>query len=250
MKTSNKILLSTQLIFLFGFIGFLCALRANFTEAVEITDFGASRTINYNNIEPFEWLSVDANCKVELVPGEGFVTIETFENIQDYVKCEVKDGKLRIGEGTNFNSEKKPPIHVKIGIGEKLEKMEFLGVCEVSSSEILDIADLEIRAYGSVNANLQINATLINARTNGASNLTLSGTTQKLEARSTASGNIYAKDLVTAIANVRADDAALMELNVSELLEVNANGAANVRYKGSPVLKSRARDAASVSEMK
>jgi len=245
MKTSNKIFLSTLFIVLAGFIGFLFAVRANLVIPEEVTDFGESKTIRYNDVD-FETLKISANCQVELVSGAGSVVIETYENIKEYVIAE-EDGKvLKIKQGTNFYSLKKPPIHVKIGIGDKLQKMELGGTCVVRSSEVLDITDIVINANGSVNVDLELNATLVNTKVQGSSNLTLKGTAKKLESRCTGSANLYAKDLATAIANVKVYGSSLTEVNADELLEVSAAGSANVRYRGNPVLKSSAKGSARV----
>lgn len=107
---------------------------------------------------------------------------------------------------------------------------------EDASSIVLDISagEIEVDVKGNSTVELNANASEVDADISSSSTLTLIGSGQELEVKADGSGQFVGYEFNSRDADLDASDGAIIQANVSEKLDAEADSGGSITYKGDP----------------
>jgi hypothetical protein len=163
------------------------------------------------DVSEFKQVDVSA-IQVEITAQKDFsVEVEADDNLLPLVRTEVRGGVLRIE--TNGRYKSRNPIIVRVS-APNIEDLDVSGASKVSLTNLS-------------NENFAIHSS-------GASKIKVEGTTANLEIKTSGASKINAENLKAENVSVDASGASHATVSVSGDLKVNASGASNVSYTGTP----------------
>jgi hypothetical protein len=180
---------------------------------------GGDRITQTRSIAPFERLEIVDSVDVEVVPGDGReVRVYGGEDVLDRVETESSGGVLRIDvrdRGIVIGDDPLGDVRVQVAASE-LDAVQIESSADVRLGELaLPELVLEIEGAGEVEA---------------------SGAADKLTATIQGAGDAKLSELAVRTATVVVQGAGEAHVNVSERLDVTVQGAADVVYRGDPVV--------------
>lgn len=223
MTTIAKILIS---ILLALFIS-SCSFNANFGTGERGSGVVTQDTRNAS--EEFTTISAAEGLDVYVTQAnETSIYIEADDNIIDFIKTDIKDGKLSIHTSKNIGNATKK-IYVTLPIITKLKSSSGANVIVKNTIETNKIA---LNASSGSNIKLEITANEIKAKSSSGANIRISGSTNNLFTNASSGSNIKAKKLITKTCNAAASSGSGISLNVSEDLKANASSGGAISYTG------------------
>jgi hypothetical protein len=203
----------------------------------------------FSSVELAGW----GRLHIETGESEG-LTIETDQNLLEYIETEVADGRLVIRHRRRVVLRPSTTIDYYLTVID-LEGISVSGAGDVNVPEIsgerfdvrisgagsvevdglsVQVADVDITGAGNVDLGA-LNADRLDVDISGAGDLSvLTGEVRVQEIGITGGGNHQARGLQCAEAEVRLSGLGNATLRVSERLQVSISGAGSVRYIGSP----------------
>jgi hypothetical protein len=180
---------------------------------------GGDRITQTREVAPFDRLEVADSVDVEVVPGDGReVRVYGGEDVLDRVETESSGGVLRIeirDRGIVIGPDPLGDVRVQVAAS-ALDAVRIAGSGDVELGELdLPLLELEIAGAGEVAA---------------------SGTADRLTATIRGAGDARLSELAVRTATVVVQGAGEAHLNVSERLDVKVQGAADVVYRGDPLV--------------
>ncbi len=183
---------------------------------------------------PFDELRVNGKIRLVLEPGdENAVEIAKDES---KVSVEVRAGVLVVKRKEMWKySSYKEYIEVVVVYKDKLRKISADAGADVKSSQKIISGDALRLSFGSgATGQLALDLEDLEVSCGEGAELELNGFAEELTARGSTGGILEAYDLETKRAYARANTGGELEINVSELLEANANTGGRVDYRGNP----------------
>jgi putative autotransporter adhesin-like protein len=180
---------------------------------------GGERITQTRTVAPFDRLEIADSVDVEVVPGDGR-EVEVFggEDVLERVETESSGGVLRIDirdRGIVIGEDPLGDVRVQVAASE-LDAVQIQSSADVDLGELaLPELVLEIEGAGEVEA---------------------SGNADRLSATIQGAGDAELSDLAVRTATVVVQGAGEAHVNVSERLDVTVQGAADVTYRGDPVV--------------
>ena len=190
-------------------------------------------TDNYDAISVSGWFDV------MLVDGtEGKLSIEGEENLLEYIKTEVKDGKLVIKVKKGYNLQpsswkKEGVIKVTVPV-ESLSALSLSGSGDIVGKKTISASEFSTSMSGSGDITLDLECKTITASMSGSGDINLSGTTEVFEAQISGSGDIRAYDLIADNVDARVSGSADIKVTANEMLTARVSGSGDIHYKGDP----------------
>ena len=226
--------------------------------------------------ESFHGIKISGAFEVYLTQSEEYsVTAELSKDLIDKVNIEVQDGLLIIGYrnmisnhnqktkwkwdrgnktiivnkgGTKVNRvEEKGIIHISFPA---LDQISLSGIVEATSTNKLELENLEIIQSGASGSQLNVDANRISMqisgaalckletqvselalRTNGAGCVELKGAANLFRAQTSGGSEVNAKNLQSVMTIVKSSGGSEIWVWTKSLLEVNASGGSDVFYK-------------------
>lgn len=174
----------------------------------------------------FSQLDVSSVFQVEVIAqSELSVEIEADDNLLQFIRTEVRDGRLEISLAKSVKTSN--PMRVRIS-APNIDRVEASGASRVNVSNLKNSE--------------------ITLDTSGASKINLSGETSKLVVDVSGASQIDAGSLSTNAANIDASGASYVNVNVANELNADASGASRITYTGSPSVQKSTSGASSVSQ--
>jgi len=171
----------------------------------------------------------DANDTVKLVVSEGFMP---------YVRTTVEGGKLTLTIDTEVDISTLQSNFITIQVP-SLSMINASGASRVIIADTLQADELDLTFSGASAATMALNVRQLDLNASGASVLDLIGWADTFNAKPVSGASIITGfGLVTRLCTVDASGASILEVNVSEKLDVRASGASVVSYRGRPVITS------------
>lgn len=191
------------------------------------------RSVKENTVKPYDEIKVSGPLKLVLRQDSTFsVNIMADSNVISHIKAEVSSDKMEVKLDAKEYCGK-DSIIVSLGIG-SLKKLEASGASRIYTSSAINVTDLEMKLSGATQLNMEVNAGKITANTDGAAKLNLSGQTGVFDLKSKGAIDMDAFAFITGQYNLKLEGVAKLNINVLNDLKVNATGAVDIRYKGSP----------------
>ncbi len=174
---------------------------------------------------------------VELVDGdEGEITLEGESNLLEYIKTEVKDGKLVIKteKGVNLRpSSWSKGINITVPI-ESVNSVSLSGSGDVVGKTTIKADDFQTRISGSGDIVLTVEATSIEATMSGSGDITLDGKTTDLDVQVSGSGDIKAYGLEAEFVKAQVSGSADIKVTANQSIEARVSGSGDISYRGNP----------------
>jgi len=182
-------------------------------------------------------VSLSGSGKVIITQGEEeSLTIETDDNIIDYVTSEVKGGTLTLGTKSGKHVS---PTRLRFTLGVKdLVGLKVSGSGDITSAS-LDTERLEIGVSGSGDIQIDsLTAEALKIGISGSGHVELAGKVPEQEIRISGSGNLRAADLQCEMAKVMVSGSGSATVWATESLDARMSGSGSVKYYGSPTVSS------------
>jgi len=188
-------------------------------------------TSDYDAISVSGWFDVD------LVEGnEGELTIEGESNLLEYIKTEVKGGKLilRTEKGINLKpSNWNNGIRITVPV-ESVNSIALSGSGDIVGKKTIKTDRLSTAMSGSGDITLDVVASSVEASMSGAGDITLSGKTQDFEATISGSGDIKAFEMEADNVDATVSGSADIKVTAKKMLKARVSGSGDITYKGNP----------------
>lgn len=168
-----------------------------------------------------------------LQDGTESLTVETDDNVMQYVTSEVRGNTLYLGLDFGLRSFLPSRLHFTLHVKD-LTGISTSGSWDVVS-ESIQTGDLSIDISGSGKVIINtLTANELDTTVSGSGELDLSGEAKQQTINISGSGKYLAGDLRTQAATVRISGSGNVTVWASETLAVHVSGNGNVRYYGSP----------------
>ncbi len=186
----------------------------------------------------------EADLVLEQTESE-YVTVETDENLIDYITTRWEDGVLVIGTRPNVILA---PTHLVVYAGTPdIERIEIDGSGDVSATGGLGGDRLRIDIDGSGDVSGDIDYAALVTDIDGSGNVKLSGRADSHTIHIDGSGDIEASNLTTSITTVRIDGSGDVTVTALTSLDVSIEGSGDVQYYGTPSVRKSVSGSGSVT---
>lgn len=197
---------------------------------------GTIKTIE-RSTEDYESIALSAWFDIDLIAGtEGKISIEGDENLLEYIKTEVKDGKLtiKIEKGINLKpSSNKNGIKIKIPV-ESIESLAVSGSGNIVAKTLIKSEKFKTSMSGSGNVTLDIETKYLAASMSGSGDMNITGSSKEFKVNISGSGDINAYDLETDVVEASVSGSADIKVTANKRLKARVSGSGDIKYKGNP----------------
>jgi hypothetical protein len=196
-------------------------------------------------VSGFDSILVSGAGRVIVTQGdEEYLTIETDDNLIEYIETEVRGGTLEIGfrDGTVFSSgggrrvlEPTEGFTFRIGVKD-LESISLSGAARFELDKLkTDQFEINLSGAGDIMVG-DLNAEVLNVLVSGAGDVEIAGKVESQDVRLSGLGRYQAYDLESQEAAINISGAGGAEVWVMDQLVVTISGAGDVRYYGDPTI--------------
>lgn len=189
------------------------------------------------SVGDYDAVALSGFFDVDLVAGtEGELTLKGEENLLEYIKTEVKDGKLviKVEKGVNLRpSNWNEGIHVTVPI-ESIDSATLSGSGDIVGETTIKTRHFKTSISGSGDISLDVEADTVSANMSGSGDIKLSGKTTDFEVSISGSGDIKAYDLEADNVDARVSGSADIKVTVNETLKARVAGSGDIHYRGNP----------------
>jgi hypothetical protein len=160
--------------------------------------------------------------------------VEADENLLDYIKTEVVDGKLKIYSDKNIRSAKEKKVYIEY---KKLNSIDISSAGDVEGNNTLvtDVLDIEMSSAGDLT--LALEADNLEISISSAGDATLSGKVNSIKADLSSAGDLKAYELEAKIGDISVSSAGSAGVFITEEASFKCSSAGSINYKGEPRLK-------------
>ncbi|AWX45658.1 hypothetical protein HME9304_02685 [Flagellimonas maritima] len=174
---------------------------------------------------------------VELVDGkEGELTLKGESNLLEYIKTEVKDGKLviKVEKGVNLKpTDWRNGIYITVPI-ETINAVTLSGSGDIVGKTTLRSDSFKTRISGSGDITLSIEAKSVEATMSGSGDINLDGKTVDLEVQVSGSGDIKAYGLEADHVKAQVSGSADIKVTANQSITARVSGSGDISYRGNP----------------
>jgi hypothetical protein len=198
---------------------------------------GSKNIISENRaVSNFSSIDVSIGADITLIQGETeSLTIETDDNILDYIETTVQDGKLSIDTKPNSNISPSQPIKITLSF-KTLSQIAVSGSVNMTADTLI-LETLTIDSSGTTDiVATDVTLETLVITTSGSGNIQFDGvaTTQTIAVSGSANINNFALTSEAVILNVSGTGE--VEVNVANTLTVDISGTGKVSYMGDPII--------------
>lgn len=237
---------------LLSFLGLLIFCSCNYMDGKRVKGNGNVVTRDRSTTGKFH--SVDASGALSIYvkqdSGQQVVRVEADENLQELIEIHEENGTLYVSPRDNFNLDPSNNA-IKIFVtAPQFRSLEVTGASNIYSENRLTSSEtLDIHLTGASEGSLEIKAPRINADLTGASHISLSGETKDLDIEGAGASEVKCFELKTENTRLDISGACSAQVFASVKLEVEASGASEVRYKGTPAITQSVSGASSIRKV-
>lgn len=182
--------------------------------------------------EFFAGIKVSSGIDVYLKQGNNeAISVETDENLHEYILTEVKDGVLHVYTEVNIRDAESKKVFVTM---KEINSVSTSSAGDLSGETPVRTDRLKLSASSAGNIKLEVYAKEIEANISSSGDITLTGEADMLEADLSSAGNLKAFNLKVREADVSASSAGDADINVSEKITAKASSAGDINYMGNP----------------
>lgn len=187
-------------------------------------------------VGPFQGIRASGGIEILLTKSASpaLVVSNTINNNNSYIKTEVKDGIL------NIYPDKEPSFlrgrgRLKVYIGyTQLQSVKGSGACDFRFADKLETDRFDIDLTGACSLKGAISVQKLTAELTGASEVRISGSASELQLKSTGASDFKSPNFSVQNCIAELSGASDASITVTESLTVNATGASDFNYSGTP----------------
>ncbi|GGD16037.1 head GIN domain-containing protein [Flavobacterium orientale] len=180
--------------------------------------------------ESFTKIQASRGLDVEIYQGnENAITIEADENLHEYIKTSVENGKLKITTTKNIKRAEEKKVKVTF---KELEAISTSSGSFVVSKNNLIVPTLDLKSSSGSEIDIKVESENISCKASSGSTIILSGKAINLDASTSSGSDIKAKELLTN--NVITTASSGSSIQVYPILSLNAkasSGGSILYYK-------------------
>jgi hypothetical protein len=171
--------------------------------------------------------------------GSEALTIETDDNVMEYIKAEVEGGTLKLGLvtgiATGFNIQSTTRLVFYVGVDD-LTGLTTSGSGEIESDRI-ETSQLEATVSGSGAIRIaDLSASEVKADISGSGEVNLAGEVAFQDVNVSGSGRYLAGDVCSESVKVKVSGSGSATVCATETLDADVSGSGSVNYYGSPAI--------------
>ncbi len=186
---------------------------------------------DYDAIALSGWFDLD------LVAGqEGKITLEGESNLLEYIKTEVKDGKLVIKTRKGINlkpSSWNEGIRITVPV-ERVSSIALSGSGDIVGNTTIKADNFKTAMSGSGDITLTVEANNVKASMSGSGDITLTGKTDNFDVNISGSGDIKAYELDADNVDATVSGSADIKVTAHKMLKARVSGSGDIQYRGNP----------------
>ena len=212
----------------------LCTIAV--TNAQKIKGNGNIVTIE-RSTDDYDAIAVSGWFNVILVDGqEGKLSIKGEENLLEYIKTEVKEGKLVIKVKKGYNLQpsswkKDGGIYVTVPV-ESVNEVTLSGSGDIVGKKTISTSEFSTNMSGSGDITLDVESKTVSASMSGSGDINLSGTTEVFDVQISGSGDIEAYDLIADTVDASISGSADIKVTANKMLKARVSGSGDIHYRG------------------
>ena len=212
----------------------LCTIAV--TNAQKIKGNGNVVTIE-RSTDDYDAIAVSGWFNVILVDGqEGKLSIEGEENLLEYIKTEVKEGKLviKVKKGHNLQPsswKKDGGIYVTVPV-ESVNEVTLSGSGDIVGKKTISASEFSTNMSGSGDITLDVESKTLSASMSGSGDINLSGTAEVFYVQISGSGDIKAYDLMADTVDASISGSADIQVTANKMLKARVSGSGDIHYRG------------------
>ncbi len=189
---------------------------------------------------------------VELVDGkEGELTLKGESNLLDYIKTEVKNGKLivKVEKGVNLRpSNWNSGIYITVPV-EQINAVALSGSGDIVSKTTLKSDNFSARMSGSGDITLAIEAETVETSLSGSGDINLEGKATNLDIQVSGSGDVKAYGLEAEFVTAQVSGSADIRVTANQAIDARVSGSGDISYRGNPKkIKSKSSGSGDISK--
>jgi hypothetical protein len=182
--------------------------------------------------EKFEAISASAGIEVILLQDSVIkVVVEADENLQEIIKTEVSNGKLKIYPIKRISSCVSKKVYVTF---RSIHELQASSGADVSSKMELKMTALQISVSSGASIHLSLTGEKVNVEVSSGGDIDLTGLTESLDADGSSGGNLNLSELKSKSCNAGASSGANLKVYASEKINAHASSGGNIRVVGNP----------------
>lgn len=162
------------------------------------------------------------------------VSIETDQNLQQYIEANVAGDKLVIHSRDGYNLDPSRDIIVYVS-SPTFRDIDVSGACDIISEGLIRANEpMNVSVSGSGNIEMEVDLPSIKTEVSGSGGVHLKGRAANFESTVSGSGEIKCFDLMAETIKISISGGGDAEVNASKQLDVQVSGSGTVVYKGNP----------------
>jgi hypothetical protein len=199
---------------------------------------GNGKKITENrSVSDSDKISVAGSFDVKLIKGkEGAISINAEENLMEYIETEVKDGHLKIQPKKGYQLSSTKTILITVPF-EMVDAISLAGSGNVSSTDVLNAADLNLNLAGSGGLYLPVSIKNLTSHIAGSGSIKLSGNTDELRCEIAGSGNLEGTELKATATHVNIAGSGNVKIHAVSEIHAKIVGSGDVIYTGNPAIE-------------
>jgi hypothetical protein len=180
----------------------------------------------------FNGLRVSSGIDVYLrQTGTESISVETDENLHEYIITEIRDGVLNVYTDANIREAKMKKVYVTM---KDINSLKTSSAGDILGETPVKTGNLRLAASSAGDIKLEVYCDRIDGDVSSSGDMTLSGKADILNISLSSAGDLNAYDLEVREADVSASSAGDADINVSERLTARASSAGDINYRGNP----------------
>lgn len=194
------------------------------------TEHGSGNIISVQKSVPeFNAVSVSGGITAELRNGPQKVVIEADDNLMEYVKAEVENGRLKISTGNK--SIRDADIRVFI-TAPSIRRVSGSAGAEISIKDELRSANrIHLESSSAAEIDGRVDAPGVELSASSGSELKVNGRTRNLKIDASSGSEIEAFGLMAESSDVSASSGAKVEVHASVALNAEASSGAGIKFR-------------------
>ncbi|MDA9564144.1 DUF2807 domain-containing protein [Flavobacteriales bacterium] len=193
-------------------------------------------------------LDINGQFRVILTQGKkSRLSIETDENLHDYITVVNKENTIRIGTEAFITDAEKLNIYVTMP---HFNDIDLSGAVELTNDKKIKTKSMRIDASGATEIDLDMEIKELSIDLSGASEIKLQGSARNAEFDLSGASEIEAYEFETENMIIEISGAGNAEVFVTETLDVEISGAGEVKYKGEPEIDDDISGAGNIEKVK
>jgi hypothetical protein len=180
----------------------------------------------------FDALRVSSGIDVYLRQGnKESITVETDENLHEYILTEIDGGVLRVYTEVNIRDAGEKKVFVTM---KDIKSVKVSSAGDVIGESAIRSDEMELSASSAGDIKMEVYARELDIDISSSGDMTISGEADILEADLSSAGNLNAYNLKVREADVSVSSAGDADINVTERLRARSSSAGDINYKGNP----------------